>query len=80
MTQADIQKREDLISQLKNIDNRILLQRISDFLQGILAANEATDFWDDLPQSVKDDYKEGLKEMEAGEEDDVEDFLKKYRK
>ena len=81
MTQADIQKREDLISQLKNIDNSLILQRISDFLEGVLAANSANnDFWKELPDSVKDDYHQGLKEMEAGEEDDVKDFLKKYRK
>lgn len=81
MAQADIQL-QDLISKLKKLENESLLQRVADFLDGILAAHKEhqTDWWDELPDSVKQDYDEGLKEMENGNETDVEDFLKKYRK
>jgi hypothetical protein len=81
MTQAEIQLREKLIHVLQNLD-AALLQRVSDFTQGILAAsdNHQTDWWNELPDSLKKDYDEGLKEMEDGNETDVEDFLKKYRK
>jgi hypothetical protein len=78
MAHTDIQI-DDLISKLKKLENQSLMQRVSDFLDGILAASDnQTDWWDELPDSVKQDYDEGLKEMEEGNEVDVEDFLKKY--
>lgn len=81
MTQAEIQLREKLFSVLQNLD-LTLLQRVSDFTQGILAAsdNHQSDWWNELPDSVKEDYEEGLVEMEQGNEMNVDDFLKKYRK
>lgn len=81
MAKADIQL-QSLISKLQRLDNENLLQRVSDFLDGILAASDKTktDWWNELPDSVKQDYDEGLKEMEAGNETNIDDFLKKYRK
>jgi hypothetical protein len=73
---------QSLITKLQGLENENLLQRVSDFLDGILAASDKpqTDWWNELPNSVKQDYDEGLKEMEAGNETNVDDFLKKYRK
>jgi hypothetical protein len=73
---------QSLITKLQGLENENLLQRVSDFLDGILAASDKpkTDWWNELPESVKQDYDEGLKEMEAGNETNVDDFLKKYRK
>ena len=52
------------------------------FLDGILAAtdNSQEDWWNEIPSSIKQDYDEGLKEMEVGNESNVDDFLKKYQK
>lgn len=73
---------QSLISKLENLDNENLLQRVSDFLDGILAATDDSqeDWWNEIPSSIKQDYDEGLKEMEAGNESNVDDFLKKYQK
>lgn len=73
---------ESLISKLEGLDNENLLQRVSDFLDGILAASDQpkSDWWNEVPSSIKEDYDEGLKEMEAGNESNVDDFLKKYQK
>jgi hypothetical protein len=73
---------QSLITKLQGLENENLLQRVSDFLDGILAASDKpqTDWWNELPNSVKQDYDEGLKEMEEGNETNVDDFLKKYRK
>lgn len=38
------------------------------------------DWWDELPQSVKDDHEAGLKEIEEGKLIEVDEFLKKYRR
>lgn len=70
-----------LITKLEQLENETLLQRVSDFLDGILAASEETkkDWWDELPKEVQQAYQQGLQEMEAGEEIDFEDFIKQAR-
>ena len=80
MAQTDIQI-DDLISKLKKLDNQSLMQRVSDFLDDILAASDSqTDWWDELPESVKRDHEQGKKDGEEGNVILLEDFLKKYRK
>lgn len=53
---------------------------------GILASikrlfirNKTADFWENLPPDQKDDIMQGIKEIENGEIEDYEDFMKKYR-
>ncbi|MFK7749188.1 MAG: hypothetical protein AB8B65_12405 [Kordia sp.] len=72
---------QSVITKLQRLDNDNLLQRVSDFLDGMLAASgdTKTDWWNELPDTVQQDYEEGIKEMEAGEETNADDFLKKYR-
>ena len=43
----------------------------------LLKMQEEPDWWDELPDSIKESYATGLKEMEKGKEIDVEVFLKK---
>ena len=45
----------------------------------LLKMQEEPDWWDELPDSIKESYATGLKEMEKGKEIDVEVFLKKYK-
>ena len=79
MAQAEI-KLETLVSKLQQLDQS-LIQRVADFVDGIFAAqNEEADWWDELPQSVKDDHAQGEKEGEEGKVILVEDFLKKYNR
>lgn len=72
---------QSVISKLQRLDNDTLLQRVSDFLDGMLAAsgNNKADWWNELPDTVQQDYEAGIKEMEAGKETNADDFLKKYR-
>lgn len=80
MTQADLNQKENLISQLKNIDNSLIIQRIADFMQGVLAASDSTtDWWDELPESVKEAHKEGLKDIEEGNLIPAEEVIQKLR-
>jgi hypothetical protein len=80
MANIDVQL-QTLITKLQHLDNENLLQRVSDFVDGILAASDkaTTDWWEELPSSVQQDYEEGIQQMEAGEESNVSDFLKTYR-
>ena len=83
MAQTDIQlQKQNLISKLQGLDNATLIQRLSDFLDGILAASDVaqTDWWDELPDSVKKDHEQGEKDGEEGNVILLDDFLKKYRK
>lgn len=72
---------QSVITKLQRLDNDNLLQRVSDFVDGMLATSgdTKTDWWNELPDTVQQDYEEGIKEMEAGEETNADDFLKKYR-
>ncbi len=82
MANTDIQlKKEELVSKLQGLNNASLLQRVADFLDGILAASEEeeSDWWDELPDSVKESYEIGEKQLDAGEYISVEELLKKYR-
>lgn len=78
MTPTELSQKEQLIAQLKELDNGFLIQRIADFMQGLLAASNDNDWWQDLPPSIREQYDKSLAEMEAGQENNVEDFLKKY--
>jgi hypothetical protein len=83
MVNADIQsQKQNLISKLQGLDNANLLQRVSDFLDGVLAAtgNTTADWWNELPESVKKDHEQGEKDGEEGRVVPLDDFLKKYRK
>jgi hypothetical protein len=70
-----------LISKLKNIDNATLIQRLSDFIDGILAASDFVqkDWWDELPGSVKESYERGMKDIEEGNLIPMEEVMKKYK-
>ena len=78
MTQADI--KQNLISQLERINSELVLQRISDFMQGVIAAAEEqnADWWDELSAQDHADLKESLEDAKAGREKPMEEVFKKY--
>lgn len=80
MTKAEIKMRTNLIELLQKLDAP-LLQRVSDFTQGLLAASDESkkDWWDELPDSVKEGYYEGMKDIEEGNLISIEEFMKKRR-
>lgn len=78
MTEKEIQIR-DLILLLKDLDSN-LLQRATDYIRGLIDAtsDQKLDWWDDLPDSVKESYELGMKDIEEGNMISVEEMLKKY--
>jgi len=48
--------------------------------QTFSTGNITTDWWDELPDSVKKDHEQGEKDGEEGRVILLDDFLKKYRK
>ncbi|MFK7797669.1 MAG: hypothetical protein AB8E82_09455 [Aureispira sp.] len=78
MTQKELQLRK-LILLLQNLDSN-LLQRATDYIKGLSdAVNEKEyDWWDSLPNSVKQDIEEGLLDIENGNLIPMEDVMKKY--
>ena len=64
---------------LKNLDTN-LLQRATDYIRGLVDASseQKHDWWDELPDSVKESYELGMKDIEEGNMISVEEMLKKY--
>lgn len=79
MTQKEIQLK-NLNLLLQNLDSS-LLQRATDYIKGLSdAANEKNnDWWDDLPNSVKKGYSEGIKDIEEGRFIPMEEVMRKYK-
>ena len=75
-------------SQLKNLQLLLqeldanLLQRATDYIRGLIDASnqQSLDWWEQLPDSVKNDHKQGVREAEEGKVILLEDFLKKYNR
>jgi predicted transcriptional regulator len=80
MSSINISNKQDLIKLIQTMDDA-LLQRVADFTKGLLQGSQANnqDFWDELPQSVKDGYEEGMKDIEQGNLIPMEEVMKKYR-
>jgi predicted transcriptional regulator len=78
MTQKDIQLK-DLTSMLQNLDSN-LLQRATDYIRGLVDASseQKHDWWNDLPDSIKQDIEEGLLDIEQGNLIPMEEVMKKY--
>ena len=47
--------------------------------KSLLHNNRKTDFWDNLPQELKEDILIGITEIENGETVDYESFIQKHR-
>jgi hypothetical protein len=43
------------------------------------AKQDSVDWWDELPDSVKQSYEQGVKDGEAGRVISMEEMMKKYR-
>jgi predicted transcriptional regulator len=66
-----IDKTED-ISILKALRTLLIKQFANDKAE--------SDFWDELPEALKNEIEKGLEEIEAGEEISHEKVMKKYEK
>ena len=49
-------------------------------IQSILQIDQEYDFWNDLPDAVKDDVEEAMKQGDRGEGQTHEELMKKYIK
>lgn len=71
---------QNLISKLEGLDNANLLQRVSDFLDGILAASDNTqdDNWTPSSEEIAG-IKEALKEVEEGKFISLEEVKEQHK-
>ena len=78
MTQIEVQL-QNLMLLLQELDSR-LLQRATDYIRGLSDAvsEEENDWWEYLPESVKQDIEDGLLEIEEGNLTPMEEVMKKY--
>jgi hypothetical protein len=53
--------------------------RILDSIKKLFMKSATFDFWDNLPQEQKDDIFQGINEIESGQIEDYDDFIKKHR-
>jgi len=72
---------QSLISKLESLENDNLLQRVSDFLDGILAASDTSqeDNWTPTKEEI-DGIKEALKEVEEGKFVSLEEAKERHKK
>lgn len=65
----------ELVRMILETDNPGILSSIKQ----ILSNSKEVDFWDNLPQSQKEEILQGIQEIENGETVDYEVFIKKHR-
>ena len=65
----------ELMKLILETDNPSILSSI----KKILKRESKKDFWDTLPQSQKDEILKSIEEIENGEIEDYEDFIKKHK-
>lgn len=72
---------QHLISKLEGLENENLLQRVSDFLDGILAATDTSqeESWTPSSEEIAG-IKEALKEVEEGKFISLEDAKEQHKK
>ncbi len=66
----------ELVRLILDTDNPGILSSIKQ----IFSVSKKDDFWDRLPQNQKDEILMGMKEIEAGETVDYEDYFKSHKK
>jgi predicted transcriptional regulator len=67
-----------VIEFLVTLTDEQIIQKFETLKQTVTEEHK-TDFWEDLPQSTKDGYHKGMKDIEAGNLVPMEEVLKKYR-
>lgn len=67
------QLKQNIIQSLDQADEKVLRM-----VQAILEIEQEYDFWDDLPDEVKNDVEQALIESEKGLGETHEEVLKKY--
>jgi len=66
----------EIMKMILETDNPGILESI----KNIFKKETQSDFWETLTEKQKQEIKEGLKEADAGEVVEYEDFMQKYRK
>ena len=67
--------RKDVKKYIETADGRVVKM-----VHAMLEADKQTDFWDELPTSVKADVKTALKQSEHGKGKPHREVMKKYKK
>ena len=67
--------RKDVKKYIETADGRVVKM-----VHAMLEADKQTDFWDELPASVKTDVKTALKQSEQGKGKPHKEVMKKYKK
>ncbi len=67
------QLKQSIIKALDQSDEKVLRM-----VQSILQIDQEYDFWDDLPEHVKNEVEESIEQGERGEGKSHEDVIKKY--
>lgn len=65
----------ELVKMILETDNPKLLESI----RKLFKSETQYDFWVNLPQDQKDDIIKGIEEIDKGEIENYEDFMKKHR-
>ena len=67
--------RRDVKKYIETADDRVVKM-----VHAMLEADKETDFWDELPASVKADVKVAIKQSEQGKGKPHSEVMKKYKK
>jgi len=65
----------ELVKMILDTDNPGIL----DLIKKILKRASSKDFWDDLPQSQREEIIKGIEEIDNGDIVGYDDFIKKYK-
>ncbi len=58
--------KKEIIERINEIEDEKQLLRIEIMIENLLASAAKTDFWDELPETIKQEIVEAEKEAEAG--------------
>jgi predicted transcriptional regulator len=75
-----IELKSELISLIEKIEDKKVLSAIYVLLTNQAKAESKVDFWDELPESVKNDIDEAIKEADRGEKIPHKEAMKQIRK
>jgi predicted transcriptional regulator len=79
VSMGTIELKSELISLIEKIEDNKVLSAIYILLTNQIEAEKAVDFWDKLPESVKNDIDEAIAECERGEGIPHKEAMKQIR-
>lgn len=78
-TMGTLELKSELINLIEKIEDNKVLNAIYVLLTNKAAAEKQVDFWDELPEVVKDDIDEAIKEADRGEGIPHKEAMKQIR-